>query len=164
MDVLTAEVTRLAIVTPTVAFQGEPINCTGEFITQLINGVLQKAKLETWTDLKSTILPMVTAFCERWAIPLRAADNFVKLASGNPHFPVILLQNPSARHDQTDFEEMLVGCPTLDWLDKILSRQGLSLEHDIIVLDVCPLLSGIWLSGKDDLVKKNSDQRGVWNN
>lgn len=75
------------------------------------------------------------------------------LTKGNPHFPVMLLQNPVKDHDTARFEDMVNNCKTLRWLEDVLDAQGLAL-NDVIILDVLPLLSDFWLSRNTHIAKK----------
>jgi hypothetical protein len=65
-------------------------------------------------------------------------NNFVRLLCGIRHFPILLLQNPTNKHDKP-YEEMIT-CPTIQWIDEALQELGLSLEL-VPILDICSLLS-----------------------
>ncbi|MCJ1303135.1 hypothetical protein MMC08_005942 [Hypocenomyce scalaris] len=79
-------------------------------------------------------------FCDRWSIPRQALENFIGLACGNPRFPMIMLQNPANSHERLSLKEMILLCPTLKWLEDVLEEIGLKMAN-VIILDVCPLLS-----------------------
>jgi hypothetical protein len=80
------------------------------------------------------------AYARRWRISAQAVDNHIKLACGNPRFPVLMLLNPSPEHDTLSFDAMVRHCRTLKWIKGVLREIGLTLD-DIIILDICPLLS-----------------------
>lgn len=83
-------------------------------------------------------------FCDRWSIPRQALNNFIGLTCGNPRFPMIMLQNPADSHKRLSLGEMISGCPTLKWLKDVLGEIGLKMTN-IMILDVCPLLSSEYL-------------------
>lgn len=86
------------------------------------------------------ILELAQAFCTKWRIKKgRAAANLAALAAGYQHLPVILLLNPSKRHNIDGFTRMIDMCPTLCWIQDCLRTVGLSID-EVSILDVCPLL------------------------
>ncbi|KAK5069193.1 hypothetical protein LTR64_008653 [Lithohypha guttulata] len=116
-----------------------------ERILEVLDGQLNDARYETWSGWETLIRPMIEDFCRQWTLPTRAVENFMALTKGNPHFPVILLRNPVKDHDAAGFEDMVNNCPTLRWLEDVLHARGLLLD-DVVILDVCPLLSDFWLA------------------
>ena len=82
--------------------------------------------------------------CDDWNIPEKAALNMAALASGRKDWPVILLQNACRGHDNKDFDTMVKECATLSWIKDFLEKIGLSI-HEVIILDMCPLLDDGWL-------------------
>ena len=89
-------------------------------------------------------------FIERWEIPVLALVNFLELASGNPSLPVIMLLNPTNDSEKLPFHDMIQKSRTLGWVSGVLGALGLGLS-DVVVLDVCPLLSESRLSIIGDL-------------
>jgi hypothetical protein len=98
---------------------------------------------------KSILEDLADTFCERWGISYQAADNFVSLTLGRLTLPVIVVQNPANNHDWADFDGMVEYSPTLSWIEKKLHENGLSID-DIIILDVCPLISKQWVKSHPD--------------
>ena len=120
------------------------VSFNDQVITRVQERQLIEARLEVTINPDHEIPTMVGDYCTRWAIPVRAAQNFMFLACGNLKFPVLLLQNPSTGHDTLDSEAMVRDCPTLVWVKDVLEGLGLSI-NDVVILDVCPLLSDVWL-------------------
>jgi len=141
MDDIAESFSRLDISVPT---QLPDISYNDKIITSVQKKQLTEARLEVKVNPGHEISTIVERFCNRWAIPTCAAKNFMFLATGNLKFPVLLLQNPSRDHDTLDFEDMVDSCPTLVWLRDVLQALGLDM-NDVMVLDVCPLLSDSWL-------------------
>jgi hypothetical protein len=92
------------------------VSFNNQIITNIRKRQLIEAQLEVKVNFDHEISAIVGRFCQRWAIPVCAAQNFKSLAHGNLKFPILLLQNPSRDHDVLDFEVMVRNCPTLFWL------------------------------------------------
>lgn len=115
--------------------------------TQLENGrnnMILKAEHECFASAK--------ILRSHWNIGAEAFRNFIGLACGNLKFPIILLQNPANLHDEPSLVEMIKTSPTLSWLEVQLEYIGLKMT-DVIILDVCPLLSANDLSQMDEGLK-----------
>jgi hypothetical protein len=56
-----------------------------------------------------------------------------------------MLLNPAPTHEEQPFEKMGKNCKMLRWIEDILLDIGWSLV-DVIILDVCPLLSSVRLA------------------
>jgi hypothetical protein len=82
----------------------------------------------------------VRQYARKWHISDEAVNSNIKLACGYLKFPVIMLLNPAPKHESLPFDTMVARCRTLRWIEDVLLGIGLSLA-DVIILDICPLLS-----------------------
>src|SRR5271155_1927530 len=146
-DPLDGMVSRFAYLhtnTPTIQVIDSQLTYDDPLVTTLLQRELVAARTNLLITADHSISTLATAYCERWNIPREAAENFMALACGNPRFPAILLQNPSWNHDWKSFRDMVDKCQTLSWLEKVLHAFGLTV-NDVIILDICPLLSDQWM-------------------
>jgi ankyrin repeat protein/23S rRNA U2552 (ribose-2'-O)-methylase RlmE/FtsJ len=114
-----------------------------------ISAELQAASINVLITPEHECFASVTAFQEGRGLQRGALDNFKELARGNPAFPTILLWRPSNDHERASFAEMCDG-KTISWIAKQLKEIGLSI-NDVIILDVCPLVSKGNLDGMSHL-------------
>ncbi|CAG8910003.1 unnamed protein product [Penicillium egyptiacum] len=84
---------------------------------------------------------------DKYGLPQQGFENFRRLLCGIRNFPCILLQNP--KNDELEFDKMVTGTFTLDWLQKVLSDIGFKLD-DIIILELFPMLTDTWLGDNHD--------------
>ena len=144
LDGMVSEFAHIHINTPTIQVIDSQLTYDDPRVTRLLQRELDAARTNVLITADYSISTRATAYCEKWDIPRKAAENFMTLASGNPRFPTILLQNPSDNHDQESFRDMVDNCWTLSWLEKVLHAFRLTV-NDVIILDICPLLSKQWM-------------------
>ncbi|RDH27271.1 hypothetical protein BDQ94DRAFT_175746 [Aspergillus welwitschiae] len=87
------------------------------------------------------------ALQERYGLEINCYKNYVRLAAGYCHMPVILLQNPYKNHGE-DFQDIFTPDSALTWIRNLLEDIGLDIEYNVPVHDICPMISDDWAQMK----------------
>lgn len=128
-----------------------PSTAIDDTIVNVLFPAFKGFKDQLTNPMPDTCLWKVLEFACKWDLYSKAVFNCLRLASGNPKFPVIVLLNPWPKHEHGTFEVMMRNCPTLAWIEKTISSAGrgvLGLEiTEICIVDAFSLLD-------DELVKK----------
>ncbi|KAH8434446.1 uncharacterized protein LDX57_012093 [Aspergillus melleus] len=83
-------------------------------------------------------------FAKEHMLESNCFKNFARLGQGLRGIPVCVMMNPCDRHTG-DFGDMFTKNAALLWLKSFFGGVGLSLEHDVPILDIFSLLSTDWL-------------------
>jgi hypothetical protein len=127
------------------------------FIRDVLDQDLNVARGDEMLRPSHPCFDIARDYARKWGISDQAVNNLVELACGYLKFPVLILLNPSPKHETLGFAEMVGVCGTLDWIQKTLEDINLTLA-DVIILDICPLLSDgcIEAIGKEKEKKKQA--------
>lgn len=140
IDEITTLLSRSHIQPPPQADPSIPLSEAARLIHEHLPIELESARTDGLLTPDHECFAGARRFCDRRGISSQALGNFLGLACGNLRFPTILLQNPAKFHDNPCLGQMILLTPTLSWLEGLLGETGLNMA-DVMILDVCPLLS-----------------------
>jgi hypothetical protein len=100
-------------------------------------------------------------FRRRYRLNINCLKNYCRLATGYRGIPVVVMQNPCSNHTK-GFHDMFTENSALALLRNLFNEINLDIEHDIPVIDICPMISDEWAQSMTESGQSREVQQAIY--